>query len=647
MKDIILRDQLASFSREYSLSNLSESTRFEHFSSYCVLSRVVDYSVDTLDVWCGGESSFGIDGAAVVVNENIVFEPEEVDSLVERFHALDAHFIFIQSKTSDKFESGEILKLCSAAEAFFDPDNQPDAYSEQLQRLHSLQKHIFSLTSRMRRSPALSLYYVTTGQWRENSTLKTLINRQKRSFAASGNFSTVDIFPVDRMRLIDFYRQIKLRFVKEIVFDRHVTLPAIDGVKEAFIGILPAPDFVSLITGDDGFLQRSIFYDNIRDFQGFNKVNAEIQDTLRNDNRVDRFPLLNNGVTIVAKSIRRVGNKFRIEDFQVVNGCQTSHVLFLNKENLRASSFVAIKLIATDRSDLANDVIRATNWQTVVTNEAFASLEPFHKMLEQYYNAVSEPHRLYYERRSKQYDSEDVEKTRVISFPTQLKCIVAVFLSEPHSTHRYYGELLQSYRSRIFVETHACAPYYLSALLLYVLENLIRERHIPQSHRAYRFHLMLLARVLARGEVVPPLLAGRDIETYCGPLQAELQDVEVAKSLFASSSEIIESVLSTWPGPPSEASRSKEFTQQLIKRARFAVGAAPPRLSTRGALSAAVEAVSSEKAVGRVRWYNHGKGYGIIEDVASGESVFLHVLSLLTRCGRADCPVKATNLPTR
>ena len=47
----------------------------------------------------------------------------------------------------------------------------------------------------------------------------------------------------------------------------------------------------------------NIFEDNVRDFQGYNIVNSEIQDSLRHGEDQARFGLLNNGITIVAKSI--------------------------------------------------------------------------------------------------------------------------------------------------------------------------------------------------------------------------------------------------------------------------------------------------------------------------------------------------------
>lgn len=66
----------------------------------------------------------------------------------------------------------------------------------------------------------------------------------------------------------------------------------------------------------------------MRDWQDYNPVNSEMKQTLASDTLRARFALMNNGVTIIAKTLRTTGNRFYIEDYQIVNGCQTSHVLF-------------------------------------------------------------------------------------------------------------------------------------------------------------------------------------------------------------------------------------------------------------------------------------------------------------------------------
>jgi hypothetical protein len=68
-------------------------------------------------------------------------------------------------------------------------------------------------------------------------------------------------------------------------------------VTEAYIGLLPANQFISILRDEDGEITKSIFYDNVRDWQDYNPVNTENRDTLVAPDKA-RFALMNNGVTM-------------------------------------------------------------------------------------------------------------------------------------------------------------------------------------------------------------------------------------------------------------------------------------------------------------------------------------------------------------
>jgi hypothetical protein len=61
---------------------------------------------------------------------------------------------------------------------------------------------------------------------------------------------------------------------------------------------------------------------------------------------------MNNGITIIAKTLRSTGNRIYIEDYQIVNGCQTSHVLYDQRSNLDQSVLVPLRVIASRDSSL-------------------------------------------------------------------------------------------------------------------------------------------------------------------------------------------------------------------------------------------------------------------------------------------------------
>ena len=159
---------------------------------------------------------------------------------------------------------------------------------------------------------------------------------------------------------------------------------------QAFLGFLSAREFTELIEDDNGDIIRGLFYDNVRDWQDYNEVNTEIRTTLESPSDKDLFVLMNNGITIIARTIQPTGNRFYISDYQIVNGCQTSHVLFDHKNTLDSKVLVPVRLIGTQDENIIHSIIRATNRQTEVKEEQFFALEEFPKKLEAYFQSFAE-----------------------------------------------------------------------------------------------------------------------------------------------------------------------------------------------------------------------------------------------------------------
>jgi hypothetical protein len=532
---------------------------------------------DIEDVSVGGGGDMAFDGVAIIVNDNLVFSKEEVDDLKAKLHRLDVNFVFIQSKTSSKFDAAEIGNFIFGVESFFS-HGLPNHANESVKAMKDLADYIYKQSISFSRNPACSMYYVTTGKWEEDPHLLHRIDAGVNNLYATDLFesSGVDFIPIDGDHLKMIYKELKNKVDKQINFERHTIIPQIDGVSEAYIGILPCDEYLKLISSSDGSLLKSLFYDNVRDFQGDNPVNGEVGETLRNNSVRNSFVLLNNGVTIVAKSIQKIGYIFTVRDFQIVNGCQTSHILHANKDSLDNSIYLPIKLIVTNDEEVTNRIIKATNRQTEVKTEAFLSLQPFQKSLEDFYNSFTEDrdkeYRLYYERRSKQYESQlpSLNKSKVISITYQIKCFVSMFLDMPHSTHRYYGELLKANENRIFVDGHSFYPYYVSCLTCHLWENDIRRGKIDSRYRKFRYHILMVIRILLKGAEQSPFSDNKKSNNYYAEIQETLKNPVKVSELFNQAISIVDSVMESTPYKgyaPENLIRLKNFSTQLAASA--------------------------------------------------------------------------------
>ena len=284
----------------------------------------------------------------------------------------------------------------------------------------------------MQANPRCCLYFVSTGKWTDDPNPAGRLREGTLRLEHSDLFSNVRSQPVDAESLKTIYRELQRSVVKQVEISKTTVFPRISGVEEAYIGLLPGSEFIKLVSTNDGELNRELFYDNVRDFQGHNPVNTEIEHTLTSAQTRHTFPLLNNGITVVAQDLKRTGDIFTISNFQIVNGCQTTHILFQNKHSIDEETFVPVKLVVTRDRQVITEVIKATNRQTAVLPEALESLTPFHKELEDFYiereSRRDHADRIYYERRSKQYIMDNIPPKNIVTLTAQIKSFVGMFL---------------------------------------------------------------------------------------------------------------------------------------------------------------------------------------------------------------------------
>ena len=157
-------------------------------------------------------------------------------------------------------------------------------------------------------------------------------------------------------------------------FDKRVTIPADGKIKEGYYGIIPFSEYRKIIIDEKDNI-KNVFEDNIRDFLGDdNDVNESMNETLNNPKSIMKFGLLNNGITIVTENILVTGDRFSITNYQIVNGCQTSHILYQNRElNSIERVYVPIRIIATEDDELKNEITTATNNQTAIKKRTTCS----------------------------------------------------------------------------------------------------------------------------------------------------------------------------------------------------------------------------------------------------------------------------------
>lgn len=501
--DRIIQSYMDSFIKSQEILEKDESKQFELFSAYCVVEQWYTETYNLQDIIIGEGGDCGIDSIAIIVNGNMVTSKEEIDDIIEVNKSLsDINFIFVQAKTSASFDYGEMGTFGAGVKDFFSEDPQM-VRNEGIIEKNEIIEYIFSKAPMIKKNPSCYLYYVTTGKWVDDQNCVGRMKIATSDLNSLNIFSEIKYIPIDGNQLQKLYRKTIDVVETEICFDNHIFLPDIPKVRQSFLGYLDFNEFLKLIVDENGEIRRSVFYDNVRDFQGDNAVNHEMSDTIATT--ADRFILYNNGVTIICKKLSNIRNKYTLTDYQIVNGCQTSHVLFNNKDEIKGNLQIPIKLIETENDEIVNKIIKATNRQTEVTDAQLIALNEFHRKLEAFYNTFSGVQRLYYERRSKQYSyGNDIEKTRIVSISMQIKAMASMFFDKPHLASRFFGKLMSSVEG-IFNEQHKLLPYYTSAYTLYKIDYLFRNKLIDIRYRKFKYFILMLIKYDLSTEKIPEL----------------------------------------------------------------------------------------------------------------------------------------------
>lgn len=587
----ILKSHFVKFKSDFEINTGNdankEASAFERFANYVLFST--DYpdvfSIDTelLDfVSVGGFDDTFIDGIGIALNGHLVRSIDEINELVESNRKLDIHFVFVQSKMRASFEITDLNNFGTGVKLFFSDVTLPQ--NSKVAEFRQLKDYIYSdekVISKLHSNPNLQLYFVGTGADPDNAhfaAIKSVIT-QDLSKQTQCYFENVDVKIVDGKGMVKLCRELTNSFEVQIeirdIFP--LSVDASTDVKKAYAFTCNAAEFMKVLTKEDGTLRRSLFNDNVRDYLGNSgAINLEIEEAVIST--PEMFLLCNNGITIVCAGFEQIRDKLvKIENPQIVNGCQTSNTLFgLRKHNNINRIQLLVRIICTESRSVANRIVRGNNRQNQVLEEAFEATLPFHQeTLEPYFGAYGGDVKLYYERRARQYQNDPlVKRTHVINLRILTQTYVSMFLECPHESHRHEAKLLEMYGGddgtrRIFRDDHSPAPYFVCALSWYMFEKSFREGLIDRRYKTYKAHLLLLFRYSV-GSFAPKLTKSKALEVYCDKLLTLLKEPAFGLKM-AEVLKLFDVTHKQWTakgGSPFGIKDNKEFTELLLRLAR-------------------------------------------------------------------------------
>ena len=551
----MLKARINAFKTNHAIQNITYDKLFEQFVNDTILRSHqpdISSSSDILLSECsvGGSNDMGIDGLAIKVNGSFVSTTQDIDELVELNKQISVEILFIQSKNKDKLDSGEYGKFADGIIDFLsDYHNEP--HNEKIDALLQLKDYLFSdeIILRWKSNPIVRVYYVFFGSRRENEHIDAKERKLKQDIKNLQSYQEVYFKYIDSTELNKICEETENAFSAVMTVIDNFGLAEVEGVDNSLIVLLSAQELIKMITTDEQLLRLSLFTDNVRDYQGNTDINTEILNTIQN--KPSNFALLNNGITIVCTDVLASNRKVTLSNPQIVNGCQTCNVLydaFIQGFDVSKVTLLA-KIIATEKDDVTSAIIRGTNSQNVIYNEAFETTRDFHKNLEEFFEAVQEKtnsDRVYYERRSNQYLRDNrVPPARVIGLKALTQSFISIFMRAPHCGTSHESILLRKYKNIIYVDGQSFYPYYTAGLMCLNFEKAKRDGKIDREIEAYKHHVMFIVKELIAG-VSPNINDTKKIDAYCIKLLDTISDLDAYSRYIQKGYSLFEDVEKEW-----------------------------------------------------------------------------------------------------
>ena len=202
-------------------SSLSEDKRFELFSNYCVIKSFYPEEIDAGTI-TSDEDDSGIDGICFIIDGEVATTIAEAENILKRpKRNMPVDIYFIQSKTSDSYDRGEILKFGDGVCDFVSDTPQlpqGDFIKEQKAVFDLLVDNVSKITNGR---PNAYLKYVCTS----NNPVATEIEATRTNIIqnvnATGFFNHVD-FDLSKVLLTGTTGFLGVHILKEL-FDEKTT----------------------------------------------------------------------------------------------------------------------------------------------------------------------------------------------------------------------------------------------------------------------------------------------------------------------------------------------------------------------------------------------------------------------------------------
>lgn len=317
------------------------------------------------------------------------------------------------------------------------------------------------------------------------------------------------------------------------------------------IGLVCLKDLVDFVTLN-GEINLSLFDGNVRDsYKSSSSINKDIIETLEKKITINDFWWLNNGITIICKSMKKgIGNYLRISEPQIVNGLQSVVAIydtFKEGNKLNANKKIMARILVENENSNIDTIIKTTNTQNPVDDYLLSSTKPIHREIEKAFLAFGNGY--YYDRRKNYYKNLKKDKNKIFDIKYTFKTYSSIFLGIPSQVRTATKKNFKLYNDQVFNSNINVISYLYSDLLDRKIQKVLKKTELDVGFKnkygvsiiTYSLHLsyMYTSLIKKTADFTDKYITNNDI--------SDIEVLEINNKYLKQCIEILELVIDKYP----------------------------------------------------------------------------------------------------
>jgi hypothetical protein len=250
-----------------------------------------------------------------------------------------------------------------------------------------------------------------------------------------------------------------------------------------------------------GIEDKSLFARNVRFGLGSTRVNRDIKATILQPEDHRNFLLFHNGITVLCDDFKLLNKTLHIENYSVVNGCQSIISFYDMRTKLSEELLVLAKVVKVGpkRSRIAEDITYYNNNQNSISMKDLRSNDRIQTGLQNQFKQYFGDKVFYIIKRG-----EDVPRSAtLIDNGLAAQLLLSFFCTEPENAHQKYKLFDQNY-SQIFHREISAEHIYLAFRIFEVVSDAFKNMDDPliRDYTLSKFFLIYVIRLVLNEDQV-------------------------------------------------------------------------------------------------------------------------------------------------